>query len=81
MVALQSTNRIVSAQQVSSISSMLAKDVPALGGMKIAVAPALAGGLLTAGNVTALAGATAGGVAISEYNSDDDSTTRSPVAP
>ena len=81
MAALQSNNTIVSSQYVSTISSMLVKDIPAFGGMKIAMAPALAGGFLTTGNVTALAGATAGGVAISEYNSDDDSTTRSPVVP
>jgi hypothetical protein len=80
-VALQSANRIVSVQQGATISSVLAKNVPALGGMKIAVAPALAGsGLMTAGNVTALAGATAGGVAIVENNSNGGST-RSPVVP
>jgi hypothetical protein len=80
-VALQSANRIVSVQQGATISSVLAKNVPALGGMKIAVAPALAGsGLMTAGNVTALAGATAGGVAIVENNSKGGST-RSPVVP
>ncbi len=80
-VALQSANRIVSVQQGATISSVLAKNVPALGGMKIAVAPAFAGsGLMTAGNVTALAGATAGGVAIVENNSNGGST-RSPVVP
>ena len=80
-IALQSTNRIVSTNQISTISAILAQNVPALGGMKIAVAPAWAGySLITGSHVTAIAGATAGGIAISEYN-NDDSKSRSPVVP
>jgi hypothetical protein len=81
-VALQSTNEIISAGKVTTVSSILAKSVPALGGMKIAVAPAWAGySLITATNVTALAGATAGGVAIVENNSNGGDNTRSPSVP
>jgi hypothetical protein len=82
IAALQSAGNIASAQQITTISAVLAKDVPALGGMKIAVSPAWAGyKLLTAGNVTALAGATAGGIAIVENNTDDSSSARSPIVP
>jgi hypothetical protein len=80
-IALQSTNGIISASQISTISATLAQNVSALGGMKIAIAPAWAGyGLMTGSHVTAIAGATAGGVAIAEYN-DDDTKSRSPVVP
>lgn len=83
IAALQSTNRIVSSQKVSSIGTMLAKNVPALGGMKIAVAPVWAGyGIITAKSVTALTGATAGGLAIAENNSNGGgSSWRSPITP
>ena len=81
-VALQSANRIVSVERITTISSMLAKNVPALGGMKIALAPAWAGyGIMTASHVTALAGATAGGIAITENNSNGGGKSRSPVVP
>lgn len=83
IAALQSTNRIYSAQKVSSISTMLAKNVPALGGMKIAIAPAWAGyGIMTASHATALAGASAGGLAIAENNSNGGGRSkRSPIVP
>ncbi len=81
-VALQSTNKIIPVAKMTPISEMLAKNVPALGEMKIAVAPAWAGnGLFTAGNIAALGGATAGGIAIIENNSDGSSSSRSPVVP
>ncbi len=81
-VALQSTNSIASTPQITAISGILSKDIPALEGMKIAVSPGWGGyGLSTAGNVAALGGATAGGVAIVENNSDGSSSTRSPVTP
>lgn len=83
IVSLQSTNSIASAPNVSPIGAMLAKDVPALGGMKIAVAPAFAGyELFTATNVTAAAGAMAGGLAIAENNNGSDNhNVRSPIVP
>ena len=81
-LALQSTNRIISVQKAATVGSVLAKSVPALGGMKIAVAPAWAGyGLMTASRVTALAGATAGGIAIAENNSNGGGKARSPIVP
>lgn len=81
-VALQSSNSIASVQDVTPTSTILAKDVPAMKGMKISTGPAFAGnGLITVGNVTAIAGAVAGGIAIVEYNDDDDSSSRSPVVP
>jgi len=81
-VALQSANGIVSAGHVTTVSSILAKNVPALGGMKIAVAPVWAGyGIFTTTHVTALTGATAGGLAITENNSNGGGRTRSPSVP
>lgn len=80
--ALQSANRIVSVEKMTTIGGMLAQNVPALGGMKIAVAPVWAGyGLMTAGNIAALGGATAGGIAIVENNSNGGSSSRSPIVP
>lgn len=80
-VALQSYSTIASAGQIGSIGTILAKSIPAMQGMKIAMAPAWAGlGLGTAAHVTTLAGATAGGIAIAENNSNGG-TTRSPVSP
>jgi hypothetical protein len=50
--------------------------------MKIAVAPAWAGyGIMTAKHVTALAGATAGGLAVAENNSNGGVKSRSPYIP
>lgn len=81
-VALQSFGRIVSVRQMGSIGTALAKNVPAMSGMKIAMAPAWAGlGLGSASHVTALAGATAGGIAIAENNSNGGSSNRSPAVP
>ena len=81
-VALQSFGSIASAGQIGSIGVVLAKSVPALAGMKIAMAPAWAGlGLGTAAHVTGLAGATAGGIAIAENNSNGGTSARSPVTP
>jgi len=81
-MALQSFRSIVSARQMGSIGTVLAKSVPAMSGMKIAMAPAWAGlGLGTASHVTALAGATAGGIVIAENNSNGGSSSRSPVVP
>jgi hypothetical protein len=80
-VALQSFGSIVSAGQIGNIGVILAKNIPAMSGMKIAVAPGWAGlGLGTAAHVTGLAGATAGGIAIVENNSNGG-TSRSPVTP
>ena len=79
---LQSMNRIASSRQITTVSSVLAKSVPALGGMKIAMAPAWAGyGIMTATHATALAGATAGGLAIAENNSNGSGRSRSPIYP
>jgi hypothetical protein len=81
-VALQSFGNIASAGQIGNIGVILAKNIPAMSGMKIAVAPAWAGlGLGTAAHVTGLAGATAGGIAIAENNSNGGSSARSPVTP
>jgi hypothetical protein len=81
-VALQSFGSIASAGQIGNIGVILAKNISALSGMKIAVAPAWAGlGLGTAAQVTGLAGATAGGIAIAENNSNGGTSTRSPVTP
>jgi len=81
-VALQSFGSIVSTQQIGSIGVVLAKNIPAMAGMKIAMAPAWAGlGLGTASQVTALAGATAGGIVIAENNSNNSTSSRSPVVP
>lgn len=81
-VALQSFGSIASAGQIGSIGVILAKNIPAMAGMKIAMAPAWAGlGLGTAANVTGLAGATAGGIAIAENNSNGGTSTRSPITP
>ncbi len=81
-VALQSFGSIVSAGQIGSIGVILAKSVPAMAGMKIAMAPAWAGlGIGTAAHVTSLAGATAGGIAIAENNSNGGTSNRSPIVP
>jgi len=81
-VALQSFGSIASAGQIGNIGVILAKNIPAMSGMKIAVAPAWAGlGLGTAAQVTGLAGATAGGIAIAENNSNGGTSARSPVTP
>ncbi|MBN2183178.1 MAG: hypothetical protein JW715_14800 [Sedimentisphaerales bacterium] len=81
-VALQSYSTIVSAGQIGSIGTILAKSIPAMQGMKIAMAPAWAGyGIGTAAHVTGLAGATAGGIAIAENNSNGGGKSRSPVTP
>jgi len=61
-VALQGIGKLATAKQVATVSSMLVKSVPGVGGMKIAVAPAFMGvGLGTAG---AAAGGTVGAVAV-----------------
>ena len=81
-VALQSFGAIASAGQIGSIGVILANSVPAMAGMKIAIAPAWAGlGLGTASYVTGLAGATAGGIAIAENNSNGGDKSRSPITP
>lgn len=81
-VALQSFGSIASAGQIGNIGVIPAKNIPAMTGMKIAVAPAWAGlGLGTAAHVTGLAGATAGGIAIAENNSNNGHAVRSPVTP
>ena len=80
-VALQSAGKLATAKRVGTISSVLVKSIPGIGGMKIAVAPAFMGvGLGTAG---AVAGGVAGGtVAIAGGGGGgggDDA--RSPSAP
>ncbi|MFC1781707.1 hypothetical protein ACFLZ8_05545 [Planctomycetota bacterium] len=80
-IALQSMNRISSAGEIGTIGSILAKSVPAMGGMKIAVAPAWVGLGLSTAQIAGIAGATAGGIAIAENSSSDSSSTRSPSTP
>ena len=76
VVAMQCFGRLASADELRSISALLAKSVPGIGAMKIAVAPASMGiGLGTAGTA---AGATAGTVAIAGGGSAGGSDARSP---
>ncbi len=76
VVAMQCFGRLASTDELGSISALLAKSVPGIGAMKIAVAPAFMGmGLGTAG---AAAGATAGTVAIAGGGSAGGSDARSP---
>lgn len=81
-VALQGIGKLATAEQVATVSSMLVKSVPGVGGMKIAVAPAFMGvGLGTAG---AAAGGTAGAVAVAGAGgggSSGGSSARSPSSP
>jgi hypothetical protein len=61
-VSRQSLGALMSVGEVSTVSSMLAQSVPGVGGMKIAVAPAMvAGGGM--GTTATIAGATTGGIA------------------
>ncbi len=72
-VALQSAGRLASIGTIGTVSSALGASIPAVGAMKIAVAPAFMGvGLGTAGIV---AGGTVGTVAIAGTSS---SSSRSP---
>jgi hypothetical protein len=60
-----------------TVSKALVQTIPGIGGMKIAMAPAIMG--LSAQTAGAAAGATAGGVAIAAGGSSDSSSARSPT--
>ena len=78
-VALQSAGKVATAAQMGTISSMLAKTIPGMTGMKISIAPGFMGmGLGTAG---AIAGGTAGTVAIAGGLDSGGSSHRSPSSP
>lgn len=78
-VAQQTVGTLLSVGTVGVISSTLAASVTGVGAMKIAAAPALMGmGLGTAG---AVAGGTVGAIAIAGGFDDDDEKARSPSQP
>jgi hypothetical protein len=77
---LQSLGELASVKQKRTIGGILSESVPAMGGMKVAIAPAAAGfGLRTA---AIIGGATGGGLLIAEsVSSGGGKSNRSPVAP
>ena len=76
-IALQSGGKLAMATQLGAISGLLVKSIPGASGMQVAVAPAafMGVGLGTAG---AIAGGTAGTIAIAGGGGGDDGGTRSP---
>jgi hypothetical protein len=79
-VELQSGGRLASASKIGNISSILAKNIPGMGGMKIAVAPAAIMGM-SANTAATVAGATVGTVAIAGGFDSDGHGSRSPSTP
>ena len=61
-VAIQSAAQLATVAKLTTVSSLLVKSIPGVGGMKIAVAPAFAG--IGLGGVGAAAGGTVGAVAV-----------------
>jgi hypothetical protein len=81
-VALQGAGKLTAAKQIATISSLLVKNIPGLGGMKIATAPAFMG--MGLGTTTgAVAGGTAGAIAIAGGGGggDDDEEAATPTTP
>jgi hypothetical protein len=78
-IALQSHGQLVSAGQVGSIGTILAKSIPAMGSMKLAFAPPFMG--LGLGTEIAIAGASVGTVAIAGGFDSDGHEYRSPSVP
>jgi hypothetical protein len=78
---LQSLGKLASVRQKRNIGGILSESVPAMGGMKIAVAPAHAGGGLR--TAALIGGATGGGLVIADSVSSGGgkANRRSPVAP
>jgi hypothetical protein len=58
-LALQSAGKLITAGKIETISRLLVKNIPGVGGMKIAVAPAFMG--MSLGTVGAITGGTVGG--------------------
>jgi hypothetical protein len=73
---LQSAGYILSTGVPMTVSKALVQTIPGIGGMKIAMAPAIMG--LSAQTAGAAAGATAGGIAIANGGSSSSSNARSP---
>ncbi len=67
---LQSSGYLLSTGSALTVSKVLVQTIPGIGGMKIAVAPAIIG--MSAGTAGVVAGATAGGIAIANNNNNND---------
>jgi len=79
LVFMQSFGGFASAAEMGTVSSTLAKSVSAVGSMKIAVAPAFMG--MGLGTVGAIAGGTAGTIAVAGGGGGGGSGSRSPSQP
>jgi hypothetical protein len=80
MMALQSAGKLAPAASGQTISSVLVKSIPGMGGMKIAVAPVAFLGI-GATPAAAIAGGTVGTVAVAGGFDSGGSDSRSPTTP